>query len=262
MLDNDYSDMELEGGGEAKLPFAAPTIWWMNGDASSKALGGVSYYGGWRMSADELPEGLVIPNGFTKIETASRGGKEYAALEGRAVLVAPFVRRKAWRDSETGARSAHYEPGLRQHMQVLAYMATKQEKTITPWGPVVLSVKGFQVKFLEEVMAEWGSLLAPVRREHAPNIPPTMFYMLVGTFGEKRNSTLVGKKATSPVVPVSLWKHENMNGELLEKLFVGAPVAEKMKWLKEQAKAWASAWDEDAAPAANDSYAPVEDGLF
>jgi hypothetical protein len=244
----------MRSGDAVELPFPIIYIWALNGQTSYKSLGGALYYGGWACKADDVQtvaeqQGLSVPRDWKRVTIASRDGDEYEAYTTRHVLVAPIGKRESW--LHDGQRSATYIEGGRRHLQVLAYMAETRGENGTrqhiPWGPVVLTAKGYQARNLLDAFARWEKATAPVRRKAAPGIPAWCFYLALGTFEKERQSLNVGKPgAQSPITPVSVYVPDNLGEDTLTNLFVGSEVAAIMADLQDQAGEWLNAWKQDS----------------
>lgn len=243
-------DMGMRAGETVELPFPVVYIWALNGQASYKSQGGALYYGGWASKTEDLQgtadqQGLAIPEDWKQVTIASRDGGEFEAYTTRSIFVAPIGKRLSW--LHDGKRSADYIEGGRRHLQVLAYMAEARgengQKEFIPWGPVVLTAKGYQARNLLDAFARWEKATAQSRWKVAPGVPAWCFYMALGTFGKERQSINVGKPgAQSPITPVTAFIHERYNDELLTSLFVGTEVASIMSDLQDQATDWLNAW--------------------
>lgn len=265
-LDKSVSSRLNDGmqlGGGIELPFFAPVIWCMNGDARLKQLGGASYFGGWACKAEDIEAakqmGNPIPHGFTLGDITAADGKSFAAYTSRSVLVAPIAVRTAW-VTQAGTRTAHFVQGGRQHTQAVCYLASKNGET-SPWGPVVLSAKGFQAKNLSGAFSAWSKHTASLRHKIAPDVPAWCFYLAVGTFGNDRKQVMVGKSSQSPITPISAYLPDNLTEETMTKLFVGQKIAEAMVQYLDDSKEWLDAWNiKDSASAV--PAAAGDDGFF
>jgi len=243
-------DQGFRAGEAIELPFPVVYIWALNGQTSYKSQGGAMYYGGWACKAEDLQatadqQGLTIPAEWKQVTIASRDGGEFEAFTSRNILVAPIGKRISW--LHDGKRSAEYIEGGRRHLQVLSYMAEARgengRKEFIPWGPVVLTAKGYQARNLLDAFARWDKATAQIRWRVAPGIPAWCFYMALGTFGKERQSLNVGKPgAQSPITPITAYVHERYSDELLASLFVGNEVASIMSDLQDQAHDWLNAW--------------------
>lgn len=243
----------MHSGAAAELPFPVVYVWALNGQPSLKSQGGALYYGGWASKAEELEataeqQSLSVPRDWKKVTIASRDGDEFTAYTTRHLLVAPIGKRESWLND--GKRSATYQEGSRRHLQVLAYMAEPQgengNRQYIPWGPVVLTAKGYQARNLLDAFVHWEKFTAPIRRKVAPGVPAWCFYLALGTFEKERQSLNVGKPgAQSPITPLSVYLPDRMTEETITNLFVGNEVATIMADLQEQAQDWLGAWKED-----------------
>lgn len=253
--------------GTAELPFPVVYMWTVNGQASYKAAGDAQYFGGWACKAEEMQtvaeqQALPIPPGWKHVTVATRDGSEYEAYVIRSIFVAPIAKRESW--LLDGRRSSNYLPGGRRHVQVLAYMAEAQtvegERSYIPWGPVVLTAKGYQARNLLESFGKWNKATASVRAKIAPGVPAQCFYALIGTHGKERVVEQVGKSgAQSPITPISVYIPETLSEKILASLYVGGDVASIMADLYDQAADWLAAWkiDAETQPAGPDNFDPA-----
>jgi hypothetical protein len=239
-------------GDAVELPFPVIYLWALSGQASYKAQGNALYYGGFACKADAMAEineqqTLDIPEGWKQVTIGSRDGQEFEAFVTRSVLVAPFSKRISW--LLDGQRSPEYVDGGRRHIQVLAYLAEKKgtngDSQYIPWGPVVLTAKGYQAKHLTDALQRWEKASSYIRRKVAPGIPAWCFYLALGTFGKERLAVNVGKPgAQSPITPITSYIPDNLDEKQLAKLFVGNDVASIMADLQDNAQEWLSAWQQ------------------
>lgn len=255
-LTNDLAN-PLQTGDFVELPFLAPYLWVLNGKANLKNPQdkvNVPYYGGFAVSKDDFEFAVAEygnPGNFTFYNMVNQEDKEYEIYASRAVAVAPIVTRERWVEG-------------RGHVQILAYAGMRAEDGhFAPWGPVVLTAKSYTAKYLRDGLKEWESFTAKARREYAPGYPSNLFYCFVGTFGE-RKQIMVGKTKESPITPISLFKGKDgqCTSEMLQANFVGLEVANLMKSLREQAKAWVEDWKKPAKTEMVVSSEYVEDDNF
>jgi hypothetical protein len=262
-LDNSLArklDQGMRMGDAVDLPFPIVYIWALNGQSSYKSQGGAMYYGGWACKTDEMngvmeQQGLTVPQDWKQVTISSRDGDEFEAYTTRHVLIAPIGRRESW--LHDGQRSATYVQGARRHLQVLAYMAEARGengvKQYIPWGPVVMTAKGYQALNIMEAFTRWEKATAPLRRKVAPGIPAWCFYLALGTFDKERHTLNVGKPgAQSPITPVSVYIPDHLSEDILANLFVGNEIAAVMADLQDQAQEWLTAWNEDSLVVAAD----------
>lgn len=252
-------DQGMRSGEIVDLPFPVVYVWALNGQTSYRSTGGAPYFGGWACKAEDLQsvadqQALPVPSDWKQVTISSRDGGEFEAFTSRSVLVAPIGRRESWLSD--GRRSAAYIEGGRRHLQVLAYLAESQgsngSKTFVPWGPVVLTAKGYQARNLLDSFARWEKATAQIRWKVAPGVPAWCFYLSLGTFGKDRQAMNVGKPgAQSPITPISVYIPEKFSEDVFASLFVGNEVAAVMADLQDQASQWLSAWKE---PTVLDTY--------
>jgi hypothetical protein len=234
------------------LPFPVVYVWALNGQTSYKAQGGAPYYGGWACKMEDMDavadqQALPIPGDWKQVTISSRDGGEFEAYTSRSLIAAPIGRRESWLSD--GRRSSAYIEGGRRHLQVLCYMAEAQgsngSRTFHPWGPVVLTAKGYQARNLLDAFSRWDKATSQIRWKAAPGVPAWCFYLSLGTFGKDRQAMNVGKPgAQSPITPISAYIPERFSEELITSLFVGNEVAGVMADLQDQAQQWLAAWKE------------------
>lgn len=252
---NDGMDL----GGGIELPFSAPVFWWMNGSPQSRALAQSTpavYFGGWASNADSIEavqdDRGGVPGGLIQTEIYTREGKTISAYTCRGLVVAPIGFRSCWVIGQRGAqvRSVAYQPGGRQHIQVLALMGVKVENSYQSWGPVVLSAKGYQAQYIQTALKDWTKALDRPRREHAKNVPAWAFWCALGTFGQQPTVIQVGKSgSTSPITPVELHVPKVIDREMMIKLFVGREGVDEMAALLDEADEWLNAWKNQSGQA-------------
>ena len=269
-LDQNVANRLNEGmttGGGIELPFYAPVLWVVNGEAKLSKVGGAQFYGGWAAKEEEITAcvdyGLVVPSNLTFGDMTANDGTTFNVFTTRNVIVAPIATRKAWLKDQV--RHSSYVEGGRQHVQALCWMCNwetdGENKQRVSWGPVVLSAKGYQANNLVGAFKAWDKHTSAMRRKVAPGVPAWCFYLAIGTFGKERKAEQVGKSAKSPITPIGAYLPENLNEETLTALFVGQDVAAQMADALTDAKEWLSAWAEpshDQFGAANGDGVPEE----
>lgn len=259
----------MKSGEASELPFPVVYIWALNGHGSYKQQGGALYYGGWACKAEDMnttaeQQELAIPQDWKLATISSRDGGEFEAYTTRSAIIAPIGKRISWLTD--GKRSATYVTGGRRHVQVLAYLAENRSENgnlnFVPWGPVVLTAKGYQAGNLLDAFTRWDRATTQVRWKVAPGVPAWCFYLSIGTFGKERQVTNVGKPgAQSPITPITAYIPDHLSEDLMTSLFVGNEVAEKMVGLQEQAEEWLNAWK--ATPESSiDEYSDADAGFF
>jgi hypothetical protein len=237
-------------GDRVELPFAHLRLYWHNGYPQAEKTG-AKYFGGWFCGADDFVNDLALlgksdaPYGFTGPETwTSRDSKDYSTYSARAVYAAPIVTRLNWIKRLDGGQASH--------LGILVYLATVENKVLVPYGPAVLYAKSYSAKYVQDAFKQWVSDTAQIRADVAPGVPVSMFYVPVGTFGDKRTQESVGKLQTSPIVPCQYGKQGQWNEKTLEGHFVGDEIGAAMLELKAQAEEWLR-----DKPANNDEMAGV-----
>ena len=226
--------------GEIELPFFAPVLWWNNGAPMHKGQGGVQYYGGWAMSAEDMdaaPQG-ILPG--CKAETwTNRQGNEYSVYATRMIGFAPVAKRRRWIVNDNGHG--------RSHVQILGMLATLpgKDQAYVPWGPVVLSGKGYAGTRIEDALKDFDSGIREARLQHAPAVPPYFFFAFIGTHGKDPTVEQVGKTNKSPITPCKALLPATVSKEHLLAWFVGPALAPQMAEMAEQAQDWLDAWKED-----------------
>jgi len=257
-LPQEFSDAMKDSmqGERVELPFTAPIVWWLNGKAHYKALGGAAYFGGWASNVDDLEQaasemGVEIPPDFKQVTLSNNEGKEYEASTSRAIAVAVIAKRQQWVVDDTTGKG-------RGHTNILAYMAEKKDNKLIPWGPVVISGKGLSGRFITDALAEWDKASRAARHQHANGLPPWFFFVPIGTFGDKPVTRMVGKIQQSPVTPCALYQPQGgINEKVLQNWFVGEEIAGVMVDLKQQASEWLAEWNK-----AGKAREPAEAGLI
>jgi hypothetical protein len=248
---NALNDGMLTGGQSVQLPFTAPFFYVVNGDHRLKAMGGVSYFGGWSVDAESCLDAAqehgqqAQPLGFARAEAIGKNNKSIEIFQSRSILVAPIAIRRSWVSEDPGSgsikRAPDYFLGARQHIQVLVFIGHK-DGIIKPWAPGVLTAKGWQANFLQDAIKNWKTHIEKVRRQVAPNVPAWCFYLSIGTFGTEIKIKSVGKGSQSNITPIEAYLPEQVTPELLEKLYVGKEIYSSMVGIKEDAREWLEAW--------------------
>ncbi len=245
-------DLGMRSGGTVELPFPVIYAWTMNGQASYKAQGGALYYGGWATKAEDMDAlaetaNVNIPAGWSRVAIGARDGSEFEAYVNRSVIAAPIGKRSSW--ILDGRRVPEYVEGGRRHLQVLCYLFEKQgengKSKLVPWGPAVLTAKGYQARNVLDAFARWNKATAQIRRKAAPGVPAWCFLFALGTFGKERQVVNVGQPGgQSPITPVVAYIPEKLDEAVIASLFVGQEIASEMAGLQDQAAEWLSAWQQ------------------
>jgi hypothetical protein len=266
----------VQFGSGVELPFATVFLRALNGksDPIFKQNSPVRYYGGWTVGTEDL-ESLAevlekkIPAEFAKTMMTTQQGKEYEAYASRFLYVAPIGLRKSYIDDDNGRRSPEFfwivEPdkkrgidgkAARLHVQVLCMLGTKTGTNPNKWepfGPVVLTAKGFgMAPSVTDAFSNWNRASYNARRKFSERMtknkntapaPAWIFYLKIGTFGDKRVTKTVGKTTSQDVTPMFAQIPEDIPDALIDALYVGRETMALMKDLQEQAQKWLHAWD-------------------
>lgn len=216
-------------GDRIDLPFAYLRLFWHNGNAQAEPRG-AKHYGGWFSGADDFQMDMAacgIEQGYFKgPETwVSREGKQYQAYSSRVVYAAPIATRLLW------------PAGKPSQLSILVYLAgfNPDTRSLFPLCPATLNAKSYAGKYVSDAFKKFVSDTAEVRLQVAKDIPVGMFYVPIGTHGD-RQQIMVGKGKQSPIVPCDY--AGDFDAELLEKHFVGDEIGVKMIELKALAAEW------------------------
>lgn len=269
-LPKEYVDEQRKvlSGAAVELPFPALHLWWHNGNRQLKVLGEVPFNGGWAADAEAYASLDVAPFGFTgPITLTNREGNDYTAFMARSVAVAVIARRKRWVVDREGKQGVNGKPKGRSQVQVLAYAAGLEDAgggkgvRYIPWGPVVLSGKGFAGKSIEDALRTFERGTADARRLYANGYPFSFFYANIGTFGKEPNTQMVGSaNQQSPITPCEVHVPDPVVEDHLKAWFVGGDIAAVMMTYKAQAREWLEEWekpdqgDANGTPPAPDNF--------
>src|SRR5690349_5681227 len=260
----------MKDSSSVKLPFAAPTMWWMNGKPAlknTKQIDDATRFGGWGITKDEVDnfgsELAEVPAYWQLHEDLVNGsGGSYAAYLCRTAWVAPIARRYGWFTDKTGRSGSK--------LNVLCYLATMQpDKTLLPYGPVILSAKSLTCLDLDKCFKDFAAKTSKLRAGTLPNY----FYHPIGTWGPEPIFTerkSKGNGAASSVTPPQLYqpKEGEYKLETLQKWFVSVEVVEEMSRLYDLAQEWVEDWKNkrtdkaEAAPDADLSIPPEPEEDF
>jgi hypothetical protein len=251
-----------------KLPFAAPTMWWMNGNIALKNLKQIedaTRFGGWGISKEdidgfgsdlaEIPATWVLHE-----ELTNRDNGTYAAYLCRSAWVAPIARRYGWFERDGKSRSK---------VNVLCYLAIYQpDRTLLPYGPVVLSASSYTGSDLDKCFKDFAAKSAQLRGSTSPNF----FYHPIGTWGKEpiyaERKAKTGGSSSSVTPPQLYLPKDGLSLETLKAWFVGPDIAAEMATYLDQAQEWLADWkrkDEKKAQEPNPfdtTPAPPEDDGF
>lgn len=236
-----------------QLPFVAPMMWWKNGEAalrSTKEIKDARRFGGWGISEEEIANAsLELPSAFQLFEMSGDNGL-YNAYLARWSYLAPIARRFAWFQKPDGNWTSK--------LNILAYMAEmKQDKSIVPWGPVVLTAKGYSGKYIDDAVKKFSVSTAKLR----DGDPANFFYHPLGTFAaEPVAEKITGKGgSSSPITPCQLFiPTEGYSTDDMDKYFVGEEVAAVMTDLYDQSREWLDDWNNKKKVAQQEQTDPNE----
>jgi hypothetical protein len=249
-----------------ELPFKAPVFWWRNGAANMRALANQApalFFGGWETDQEVFDEatqeyGAYNNETWAACDMTSKDGKDYTAYTVRGLVVAPISYRAAWfiKDRATGVttRFTDWVAGARHQTQMLALLGHKNEEGMNiPWGPVVLSAKGYQAQYLLKAAKDWAKIIQKGRNQYAPQVPVWGFWMALGTWGNQPIIEMAGKAgAQSPITPIKLAAAPaTIDVDFLKRLFVGRDGLTLMRYHLEEAKEWLDAWKQGTATVQN-----------
>ena len=247
-------------------------IQWVNGNKALKALGGITYTGGWALpcaniDAEQVPDWargeLQHGNGSTEVWFA------------REITVSMVRSRKAWmvNDGQTNqyfawnqydAAKAAGKP--RGKLQILAYV-----KGLESHGPFMLTLRGSFARAITEAIlpAFTKYVLGPANAVNAKRgvkskFPYRAFWLTIGPMHEADGAphfTEVGQKPNSSLVvlPVPVGLHDELTTADLGAMFVGKDLLTVTTLTYQEAEGWATAL-EQAAPVTESSAGAVASG--
>lgn len=274
--DADQLTQGMSVGGGVRLPFEAPNFYFLNGNADANLIKRLEkagqpippeLFGGWAVDSEVFEEAVQEYGDLSGLdlhllEQTNRENKEYAIYFSRYLFLAPISYRESWIKDENGAslRRSKYFDGARRHVQMLALLAKKEGEAYLPWGPAVLTTKGFQALKLLGAAKEWETQTAKARKEYAPKIPPWAFWMALGTFGKAIETEMVGKKgAQSPITPLKVAAVRDFTLDLLKKLYVGKEAMSQMVAYLNDAHDWLDAWKQQEVSQPGGAHEPEFD---
>lgn len=233
-----------------KLPFAAPTLWWLNGKAAFKnesAITDARRFGGWGISKEEIDElGIKAAPSWQLQELTNAKGDSYSAYICRTAWVHPIARRFAWFENEGKWRTS---------LNVLCFLSLRnKEGEFLPYGPVVLSAKSFTGSALDAAFKKFASQTAQVREGALQQF----FLHGIGTFGDApifQDAKGKGGSSSTITPPQLFIPKDGFNDDNLTKYFANPETMLAMaKYKKESAE-----WVEDWAKRGKKQDAPVVD---
>ena len=194
-----------------------------------------------------------LPPIFKEDTRLGKNNNQYTICQTRVLTVGPIGVRKAWRVEDPNQRNDP-KAKRRSHVHVLAYLAIMSaQKEYEPWGPVVLSAKGFSAMHLENALNDWTKYTAEARLRYATKgqftVPSMFFCMPVGTFGERSTETVGQGRQQSDITPPKAYnpttKEGGVTADDLSRWYVGDVIAGIMNQHNEQAREWLHAWENE-----------------
>lgn len=265
-----------------ELPFPAGFCWVINGEAmyanqvKTSDAPPAAYFGGFAADLDEFETihatlGLGMPKSWSKFDKTNRQGKTYGVYCARSLVIAPMGYRESWQSKDEKTRYQKYTEGCRRHIQILAQAALmiKSEDgsgvKFVPWMPIVVSAKGEQCKRLLNATNDWSAKTRSLRAKlGARGKNPFVFWVRVGTFGDRKQE-MVGKVGNqSPITPITLDLPAELNEETLAARYVGNDMVFAMAEMTRASAEWLNAWKKistatDKAVAAPAATEPVKE---
>lgn len=241
MTNNDdfYTQLPDPTRGEAqgeRLPFPALNLWWQNGNAQLKNLGGCQYYGGWQGEQKQLEgQDWTLSKSWERYDFTTRDGKTIPSVGNRIVTVGLIANRTRYtRGQDIHDVRLTWEQGYSSHTQWLGAMFSNT--AMTDIIPVVLTVKGTQAGNMFKAVKAWQEALATANKAWS-NYAISAFALSFGTTGDERKARMVGKTGSqSPIVPIEACIAN------VEKRLISRETIERMLDLRTQAKAWLDDW--------------------
>ena len=226
-----------------------------NGNAQMQELGGIRYFGGWlfeKAKADEFfaANNLAVPTLFKVEKIKPKTGNAYDAYTARQLHIAVITKRFSWLNADTRQRAPQYFEGARRHLQIVALLGTANlaTKKFEALFPAVLTVKGYQAEEVYAAFDAWDKATVEQRRAlvgQGKNAPAAnLFFMALGTHGEKFIEKNVGKNQQSPITPfsVAIPEKDKLDKAYLMARYVGKDVAAQMIEKLNQSKEWLAVW--------------------
>jgi len=261
---NSYA--EEESG--STLPRHIPVFWWRNGTPGMEKILPALGTGGWYVKVETMNHVLDalgdegMPAQFQYASVTNRDGEESDIYIAQNLLISKVAHRQAWMVDDAPPYHKRHVPGARHALQYLVWIAYKDtEGNITPWGPAVLAVRGYQTGYLSGARKDWGKYTKEVREELTEELrkagrwegkrlfPADLFYAPIGSFGKKPVIEKVGKSQQSPINPIRVYQGKGLTLDKLKGLYVGKDTLAEQAKLIEEVQEWLHEWDEDAAPA-------------
>ncbi|TXH46175.1 MAG: hypothetical protein E6Q97_30190 [Desulfurellales bacterium] len=246
-MDNDLmngildSDLALLGqdddAGANRLPFPAAYAFWANGAPAMKQLGGVDYFGGWRLPEKGLLEVCPTPPAFLKRAEFDAGQEVKVSYTARTLHVAPFAARRWWTDKNTKTRYGEPAKGRSPSIQILGALQISKEGANVP---VVLNLDGWQVTYYQDALKAWRDAITKhIRDLTAQRVDVFAFWLTFGTHGDKPETRRVGQgNVTKDINPVTAVLPAEWDAARLKARFVGVENLRQFAAWKQQAAPW------------------------
>lgn len=255
------TSLGLSEDGAVRLPFPNMFFYWRNGNPAMKDIAAqpghaTDYFGGWAINAEDYEtvcDEFGVNAGLTRISTVNREGNSFDIYTSRNLSVALIKTRERWITNEDNKTQ-------RSQFQALCYMAQYDtvKKLYVPFGPAVLSAKGWAAKRIKQAFKKWDSETAAARKEftsskiYKSGIPAWYFYAAIGTIGKEIKTESVGNKQKSNITPCDVYLPINketgeripITKEFLHTCYVGSSTFAIMHDLASQSKEWLDAWAE------------------
>jgi len=250
-----------------ELPFPCPAFYIINGNPDLEALNNSLYFGGWACSNDNIKKATEkwdVPEkipGMYEIKRTDGQGHPYYIQSARSIAFAPIGMRSYSVADVNGVerRVAPFTKGAKPGMQVLGILGYKNEqKQLQSWSPIMLTVGGYQVNHIQKAFDTWRKAIAPHVKKLVPDSTDSalnLFWMYIGTFGERVQvpAGLPRNNIQKYVTPITAFVPDGLDEKKVENMYVGAPLAEFMAELHEQAQEWLTVFSkmQQAAQAGN-----------
>lgn len=262
-------DEAMGNGGSAELPFSAAYFWPLNGDGRMKtavesgSMPPATYFGGWSVAKDNLQEladslGKAVPTMFGKPYESQGRDKSFFNYSLRSLICAPIGMRQSWITDKM--RTPNYVDGSRRHVQQIVMLGVPGANGIEAFGPAILSAKGYQAGNMLNAFTNWKRASTPARKQGFDGCSPWLFWVQVGTFGERQQHMVGPVGRQSPITPIGGNLPKTLTVGNLKQLYVGDAVAEEMVRLVDDCRDWLSAWNETSStqPAGEATDAPAD----
>ena len=258
--DSNADPMRTGGEDGIRLPFSAPLLSWRNGNPALSDLGDENpkYSGGWELSKESWEKVKAdVPPLPALFKLYSLKGKEaYDAFLAKQIVIFPVGLRERALMKQDGrdVPVKRFTKGSRQHIQMLAYLATVTDGGFKPWGPVILSAKSNSAQAIKQCFEDFKELA----KKELDNIrvPYHRFWLRLGTPIPPKFVTVGKGSDTSDVTPCYLMSPQGgWTLDALKHAYIGADMIAKAGELQMLAAEWLNdkqwALGTQATPAVN-----------